>query len=609
MVQTGGGSIYYSPYMLALALPGKLIGLSAYSLYKLAAVVNIGLLLTGLYRFTRTVSRSRWAPPLALVGVLFWWGTTAFVWSGFLSLISFGDSEAYPSTIATALTLHLWAWLNDGGRTLTSPRRSLGAGALLALVLLIHQFTGLSAVIGCAAILLAQYRIVFSRAALKPLALGLLGCAAVILAWPYYHLWNVGQGDLEMLDPVHKALYSNADALVRDGARRRLRGALAFRWWHKRTDVLVLMFLGLGAVVGYGWASHHWSYGRSWPMLMLVAQVATAVAVVESRPGWMRRAWTVPVALCTAIGVWTQCGVVLFLVPNSVEHTVSSALGRYGWVESIPHIDELDRYFAPGDVVAASGQSGQFEVAGHGSYNVTSPWYLPEIPRPEQAARDTAENEIFAPSTSPAERLRRCLGARCRSGADRPWPAVAERLPRPRSRRSSSATGSTGLHHDRYPVVDCGLRLRLADAATDLDDVRRGPGQTSAIGRLPRPALGIRFRKPVHRLVPLTQATWRGLFRRRAGRRSRCSGNWACGAAWTSARRWYCHRHHLRWCRWTGRSRPSSSAVSSAWSAATSDPRWSAAGWSGWTARRRHCRRRSPARSGRWYPPGRRRAA
>jgi hypothetical protein len=46
VVDLGGSSIYYSPYMLALALPGKLTGLSAYSMYKLAAVVNVGLLLT-----------------------------------------------------------------------------------------------------------------------------------------------------------------------------------------------------------------------------------------------------------------------------------------------------------------------------------------------------------------------------------------------------------------------------------------------------------------------------------------------------------------------------------------------------------------------------------
>jgi hypothetical protein len=403
VIDTGGSSVYYSPYMLALALPGKLTGLSAYSLYKLAAVVNVGLLLSGLYRFVRTVSRAPWAPPLALIGLLFWWGTTAVAWSGFLSLVSLGDTEAYPSTIATALALHVWAWLNDGGRTLRSPRRMLGVGVLFALVLLIHQFTGLSAVIGCAAILLAQHRIVVSRAALKSLGIGLLACAVVIAVWPYYHLWSVNQGELDLLDPVHKALYGHVDTWYGMGLVLGL-VALALRFRRRPTDVLVLMFLGLGAVVGYGWVTHHWSYGRSWPMLLLVAQVATAVAVAESRPGRVRWAWSVPVALCTALGVWTQCGAVLFLVPNSLQHTVSSALGSRGWIESIPHLDELVRYFTPNAVVAAENQLGQFEVAAHGSYNVTSPWYLPEIPRPVQAERDAAESEIFAPATSAAER-------------------------------------------------------------------------------------------------------------------------------------------------------------------------------------------------------------
>jgi hypothetical protein len=144
LLNIGGSTIYYSPYMFVLAMLGKLTTLSAYSLYKVAALVNIFLLLTGLYRFVRTFSDARWAPPLALIGLLFWWGTTVIAWSGFMSLISLGDTEAYPSTLATALTLHLWACLNDGGRTLRSSKRTLGIGALLGLILLIHQFTGLS---------------------------------------------------------------------------------------------------------------------------------------------------------------------------------------------------------------------------------------------------------------------------------------------------------------------------------------------------------------------------------------------------------------------------------------------------------------------------------
>jgi hypothetical protein len=250
-VGNGGSSIYYSPYMLALALPGKLVGLSAYSLYKLAALVNIFLLLTGLYRFVRSFSDARWAPPLALIGLLFWWGTTAIAWSGFMSLISLGDTEAYPSTVATALTLHLWAFLNDGGRTLHSPKRMLGVGALLGLILLIHQFTGLSAVVGCAAILLAQHRLVRTRPVLKCLAIGLVACAVVIAIWPYYHLWSVNQGQVDILDPVHKPLYAHVERWYGLGVVLGL-VALALRWWRDRVDALVLMFLGIGAVVAYG---------------------------------------------------------------------------------------------------------------------------------------------------------------------------------------------------------------------------------------------------------------------------------------------------------------------------------------------------------------------
>jgi hypothetical protein len=403
VLDLGGSSIYYSPYMVALALPGKLLGLSAYSVYKLSAVVNVGLLLTGLYRFVRTLSDARWAPPLALLGLLFWWGTTAFAWSGFLSLISLGDTEAYPSTLATAMTLHLWAWLYDGGRTLRSPKRSLGVGALLGLILLIHQFTGLSAVIGCGAILLAQYRLVLSKPVLRNLALGLAACAVVIAIWPYYHLWSVSGGQVDVLDPVHKPLYTHMNVWYGMGF---VLGAVALvlRWWRDKMDVLALMFLGLFAVVAFGLVSQHWSFGRSWPMLMLILQVAAAVAAAEAKPGRMRWTWTVPVAVITGFGVWTQFGALLFLVPYSAQQSVSKALGTHGWIQSIPHLDELDSYFKPNEVMAAPSILGQFEISAHGSYDVTTPWFLPGVPEATQRQLYHVDEALFADTTTVAQR-------------------------------------------------------------------------------------------------------------------------------------------------------------------------------------------------------------
>ena len=404
VLDVGGSSIYYSPYMLALALPGKLLGLSAYSLYKLSAIINVALLLTGLYRFVRTLSQSPWAPPLALLGMVFWWGTSVVAWSGFMSMVSLGDTEAYPSTLATALALHLWAWLNDGGRTLRSPRRSIGIGALLGVLLLVHQFTGMGTIVGCVAILVSQHQIVRTRAVLKSLALGLVTCAVVVAIWPYYHLWTVGQGQLDLLDPIHHALYAHVGQWYQIGLALGLI-ALGLRWWRNRTDVLVLMFVGIGAIVAYGRLSHHWSYGRSWPMVMLIAQIATAIAAAEARRLWSRTAWRTAVAAATAIGVSTQFGAILFLIPNAKQASVSKALGTRGWIENIPHIDKLDAYFTPDAVVASPKQLGQFEIAAHGSYGVTSPWYLPEISPAEQRVRNQAERAIFASTSSATQRM------------------------------------------------------------------------------------------------------------------------------------------------------------------------------------------------------------
>jgi hypothetical protein len=203
---------------------------------------------------------------------------------------------------------------------------------------------------------------------------------------------------------VHKPLYAHVERWYGLGVVLGL-VALALRWWRDRMDALVLMFLGIGAVVAYGGLTQHWSYGRSWPMVLLVADVATAVAVAEAKPGRVRWTWAVPVALATAVGISTQFGALLFLVPNGIQTKVSKALGTRGWIENIPHIDKLDKYFKPDDVVAAPNQLGQFEVAAHGSYSVTPAWYLPEIPRSVQHTRDNALFEMFEPTTPKAERI------------------------------------------------------------------------------------------------------------------------------------------------------------------------------------------------------------
>jgi alpha-1,6-mannosyltransferase len=401
VLDEGGGSAYYSPYTVALAFAGKPLGLSAISLYRFATLANALLLMAGLHRFVRTLTQARWAPPLALIGMLLWWGTTAIAFSGYQSLDSLIDCAAYPSTIGTALALHLWAWLN---RCELRPRPLAGLGALLGALLLVHQFTAVSATAGAAAILVARHRELRGRRAVLAVAAGLATCAAVIGVWPYYHLWAVGRGQLHLLDPIHHALYQHIGAWYLLALPGLL--ALGLRLRRSKTDVLALMFAAIGAVVLLGWVSGHWSFGRSWPMLILVVQVALAVHLAQLPRERVRArvAWGLPVAVATAVGLWAQSGALLVAMPSALRADVMAVIGHHPGVEELPHADWLENYLKPTDVVLANVSLAQFEVAAHGAYNVSSPWYLPEISETEDKVRARAVEMLLSPDTSAAER-------------------------------------------------------------------------------------------------------------------------------------------------------------------------------------------------------------
>lgn len=391
----GGTSAYYTPYTVALMLIGKATGASALPLYKFAGIVTTGLLLTGLFRFVRSLTPARWAPPLALIGLLFWWGTTVIAWSGFLSLVSFADTIAYPSTFATALTLHLWASL--AAKPL-SMRRGIGLGFLLGIIAVVHQFTAIGTLIGVLACLAARRKTLLNRSTLYALGIGAAVCLAVVVAWPYYHLWNVTQTDqLSALDGQHHALYRHATRWYGFGVLAL--AALALRFRRDKTDQLVLLFLGSGAIVAYGAVSEHWSYGRSWPMAMLAAQVALAVAAAEAKTPRLRLAWAVPIAAITIAGIWVQSSALLYVVPSALQHDAGRIVDTSQKKSSLPHLDWLQDHIQRGDVVLADQPTAQDMVVAHGGYGVASPWILPDFPFALWTQRRTEVATFFAPTT------------------------------------------------------------------------------------------------------------------------------------------------------------------------------------------------------------------
>lgn len=158
----GAGSPYYSPYAVAQGAFARLTGLSGWDVVKLAGPFNLVVLLTGLGRFVRVLTRRQWAPVLALASMTLLWGTERAWWSGYLGLMSMTGNLAYPS--AFAIGLAFWAWALTGARVRDVRRVRFvgpsglrgftgyaGLGALYGVILLVHPITAVAAVLGAVA--------------------------------------------------------------------------------------------------------------------------------------------------------------------------------------------------------------------------------------------------------------------------------------------------------------------------------------------------------------------------------------------------------------------------------------------------------------------------
>ncbi|WP_129287313.1 hypothetical protein [Streptomyces sp. GZWMJZ-114] len=158
----GAGSPYYSPYALAEGVLARLFGLSGWETVRLAAPVNLLVVLLGLNAFVKRFTANRWASTVALLLLVTLWGTEPLAWSGFAGLVSLPVVAGYPSTFALGLALLTWAYAAQ----LTDPERADppsrwargGLGALCGVLLLVHPVSGVAGVLGAAVLVLARVR-------------------------------------------------------------------------------------------------------------------------------------------------------------------------------------------------------------------------------------------------------------------------------------------------------------------------------------------------------------------------------------------------------------------------------------------------------------------
>jgi hypothetical protein len=379
LVDVDGPSPYYSPYPLLLALLARVTGLSAVTMLAIAGPFVVVLLLWGLRAFVRTLSDRPLAPVLALIFVLVLWGFKPRVWSGFFSLWALPFVLAFPSTLALALTLLLWAGLS---RTLDGPvrwSRYLGIGLLGGLVALVHPFTVVMAALGSLALVIGRARRL-SRAAWLWLGAATLEAALCVLVWPYYSVTTLLGASAE-LDAIHRALYDQPWIFY--GLLVVALPALWWRWRRDRLDPLVLLFVSAAIVVTLGWLTGRYALGRVWPAVLLSGQLALAVELAGPLSRRATRRWIPVTALACLVGLVVQGGNLLYLAPPSLlTHRVRSLAHLYvGW----PSYSWLARYTRPGDVLLTNDYYASRTVGAYGLYTVAAAWPDPflkdELPR------------------------------------------------------------------------------------------------------------------------------------------------------------------------------------------------------------------------------------
>ncbi|WP_037888383.1 membrane protein [Streptomyces viridochromogenes] len=416
LVDADTPSPYYSPWMLVLGCVARVTGFSVFVVLRIGAVVGLALLVSGVWRYVRTLSAHRAAPALAVLCLVFLWGTSLFAWSGFLGLNSLALTVSYPSVFALGLAFHLWAWLAGAVR---EPAAGwgvwLGLGVLWAVISLCHQFSGVVASLGALATVVAAR---VGRGVWVRLGGGLAAGVVVLGAWPYYDFFAlVGAGaDLES---VHRALYRDLPGrywLVLLGVV-----ALVLRWRRDRWDPLVLFFVLGAVVVALGGVSGHYSWGRALPAVLIPAQIAAALAAVEGRragrvvwPGvpvgrgvwagvpvgrgvWAgvpvgRAVWAGVLAGALAVGAWTQVGTVGYVVPRGALPEAVAARYRAPWV-GYHWVTPWVKY---GDVVMARTFAAR-QLPAYGAYTV-APGY-PDFFLPDEGRRVADVRRYFAEGT------------------------------------------------------------------------------------------------------------------------------------------------------------------------------------------------------------------
>jgi hypothetical protein len=377
-----------SPYMWVLGLAARISGQPPAEVLIAQGVVNVVLLLVGLYAFAATWLARRAAAFYALVFVLFLWGPDPWSFSSFFHLRSLSLVASYPSTFAAAVALLCLAGF---ARIAASGRLALVAlGApVVALLAITHPVNTLFLVLGLLAWSLDLPRRGRVWAVLLPtLVAGFL----LALAWPFFPVSDLWFHQTALVHEGNVAMYE--DPLPRVAPALLGVPWLIVRLRQNRRDPLAWLAIALTALVVYGGWSGEWSYGRllSHAVLVLQVSLADACAALEDRLARTRASRLPRLLLAPALAV--------LLVALSWSTAVKPILEESGrgdprWLAfletSVGHYD-----------VVLTDPDACWHVASFSGKTVAFPMHIPFVP--DHAERMRAVERFFEPGVPRAER-------------------------------------------------------------------------------------------------------------------------------------------------------------------------------------------------------------
>ncbi|GAB1823156.1 hypothetical protein [Herbidospora sp. RD11066] len=272
-----------SPYVLGLAFVARVCGAEPETVLGVAGILNVLALLVALRVFGRRLGAGDATVALAAGFTVVLWGVDGFGWSGFPGLTSLSFAFAFPSTPAAALMVLTWARLvgfRDSGRGLVA------LVVLPPVIVLVHPFTAVAAVVGIAGILVAR-RWEWRRLVL--IVPAGVGAVALALAWPYPEVTGPLTDAPELYRPlVEEPLSRYGLALI---------GVPALLYGLRRPlgrELLIIAVLG-AVVAGLAVAAGRYEFARLIPVVVLMCHLALARHLGERLPGWR------PYAVVTAI--------------------------------------------------------------------------------------------------------------------------------------------------------------------------------------------------------------------------------------------------------------------------------------------------------------------